>query len=65
MQTVDAFYFFDEFDLLEIRLNILEPYVDYFVLTESTVTFSGLDKPLYYQENKDQFEKFKCSHGKI
>jgi beta-1,4-mannosyl-glycoprotein beta-1,4-N-acetylglucosaminyltransferase len=58
MKIYDCFQFFNELDLLEIRLNIMNDYVDYFVLTESTVTFSGLDKPLYYQENKDQFEKF-------
>lgn len=58
MKIYDCFQFFNELDLLEIRLNILNDYVDYFVLAESTVTFSGLDKPLYYQENKDRFEKF-------
>jgi beta-1,4-mannosyl-glycoprotein beta-1,4-N-acetylglucosaminyltransferase len=58
MKIYDCFQFFNELDILEIRLNIMDPYVDYFVLTESTVTFSGLDKPLYYQENKDKFEKF-------
>jgi len=54
----DAFLFFNELDLLEIRLSILDPYVDYFVISESTVTFSGLKKPLYYLENKDRFKKF-------
>jgi len=58
MKIYDCFQFFNELDLLEIRLNILNEHVDYFVLTESTVTFSGLDKPLYYQDNKDRFEKF-------
>ena len=58
MKIYDCFQFFNELDLLEIRLNILNDCVDYFVLAESTVTFSGLDKPLYYQENKDRFEKF-------
>ena len=58
MKIYDCFQFFNELDLLEIRLNVLNDYVDYFVLAESTVTFSGLDKPLYYQENKDRFEKF-------
>lgn len=58
MKVYDCFQFFNELDLLEIRLNVLNDTIDYFVLTESTVTFSGLDKPLYYQENKDRFEKF-------
>ena len=34
----------------------MDPYVDYFVLCESVVTFSGLSKKLFYQENKDLFE---------
>lgn len=54
----DCFTFFNELDLLEIRLNILDPHVDFFVLCESTETFSGKPKPLYYQENKDRFAKW-------
>jgi len=54
----DTFIFFNELDLLEIRLNILNDYVDYFVLVESTKTFTGKEKPLYYLENKNRFEKF-------
>jgi beta-1,4-mannosyl-glycoprotein beta-1,4-N-acetylglucosaminyltransferase len=58
MKIIDVFPFFNELDILEIRLNILDPYVDYFILSESTKTFSGLDKPLFYKENKKKFEKF-------
>ena len=53
MKVIDVFPFFNELDLLEIRLNSLDPYVDCFILSEATKTFSGLDKPLYYQENKE------------
>lgn len=56
--TYDCFCFFNELDLLEIRLNILDSSVDYFVLGESTQTFSGKSKPLYYQENKERFAKW-------
>jgi beta-1,4-mannosyl-glycoprotein beta-1,4-N-acetylglucosaminyltransferase len=54
----DTFIFFNELDLLEIRLNTLNEYVDYFVLVEATKTFTGKDKKLYYLENKSIFEKF-------
>ena len=54
----DCFTFFNEFDLLEIRLNELDSVVDKFVLVEATKTFSGLDKPLYFNENKNKFNKF-------
>jgi beta-1,4-mannosyl-glycoprotein beta-1,4-N-acetylglucosaminyltransferase len=58
MKVADAFIFFNELDLLDIRLNILNDKVDYFVLIESTVSHAGKDKPLYYKENKHLFEKF-------
>lgn len=55
---VDCFSFFKELDLLEIRLSILDKYVDKFVLTESEETFTGIPKPLYFEQNKKRFEKF-------
>jgi hypothetical protein len=58
MKIYDTFIFFNELDLLEIRLNILNDSVDYFVLVEATKTFTGAPKPLFYNENKDRFDKF-------
>jgi len=55
----DVFSFFNELDLLEVRLNILDKYVDYFVIVESRQTFTGVDKPLYYEENKERFDKWR------
>lgn len=54
----DLTQIFNELDLLEIRLNVLNDHVDFFVLGESTQTFSGKSKPLYYQENKERFAKW-------
>jgi beta-1,4-mannosyl-glycoprotein beta-1,4-N-acetylglucosaminyltransferase len=54
----DCFPFFNELDLLEIRLNYLNSVVDYFVICESITTHSGLPKKLFYLENKHLFEKF-------
>ena len=51
----DCFTFFNELDLLEIRLKILNDYVDKFVLVEAAKTHSGLPKPLYFNENKQRF----------
>jgi hypothetical protein len=56
--TIDAFTIFNELDLLEIRLNILDAHVDKFIIVESHQTFSGIDKPLYYEENKERFAKW-------
>lgn len=54
----DCFTLFNELDLLEIRLSILDEHVDMFVLCESVETFSGKPKPLYYEENKERFAKW-------
>lgn len=54
----DCFQFFNELDILKLRLNVLDPVVDRFVISEATTTFSGIPKPLYYEENKDMFREF-------
>lgn len=54
----DCFQFFNELDILKLRLNIMAPVVDRFVISEATTTFSGLEKPLYYEENKEMFKEF-------
>lgn len=54
----DVFMFFNELELLEIRLNALGDFVDKFVLIESTHTYSGIPKPLYFRENKKRFTKW-------
>ena len=55
----DVFRFFNELDLLEIRLNLLYGHVDKFILVEATTTYSGIPKPLYYLRNTKRFAKFK------
>lgn len=51
-----------ELDWLEIRLHTLAQYVDYFVVVESSTTFTGKPKPLYLKEN---WSAFKAFHDKI
>ena len=51
----DCFPFFNELELLEIRLRELSDVVDKFVLVEATKTHSGLDKPLYYLQHRSRF----------
>ena len=62
MHVYDCFIFFNELDLLELRLNELTSVVDTFVIAESTLTFQGKPKPLYFKENYERFSKF---HNKI
>ena len=58
MKIYDCFQFFNELDLLEIRLELLYDHVDYFVISETTRTHSDKEKKLYYQENKELFSKY-------
>jgi len=59
---IDIFTFNGEYDLLEIRLNILDKFVDQFIIVEAPTTFSGNKKPLYYEIQKDRYKKW---HDKI
>lgn len=54
----DGFAFFNEFDLLDIRLRELSPVVDKFILVEATKTFQKKPKPLYFNENKHLYKEF-------
>lgn len=57
-KIVDSFIFFNELDLLEIRLEYLYDSVDYFVIVESNTTFTGNPKPYNFLKNKQRFKKF-------
>jgi len=57
MKIYDCFMFFDEEMMLDLRLNILDKYVDKFVITEATYMHSGRPKKLLFDINK--FSKFK------
>jgi len=58
MKIFDCFIFNHEIELLEIRLNILNDYVDKFVITEGDMTFSGLPKESHFLNNKERFAKW-------
>ena len=57
MKIFDCFMYFDEETILELRLNILDQYVDYFVIVESNFTHNGETRNL--KCNPEKFEKFK------
>lgn len=54
----DCFPFFNELDILEIRLNTLYETVDYFVITEANKTHTGSEKEYIFEQNKERFTKF-------
>jgi beta-1,4-mannosyl-glycoprotein beta-1,4-N-acetylglucosaminyltransferase len=59
MKIFDCFTFFNELDLLELRMKFLGSYVDYFVIVESNITFSGLPKPYHFSNNINRFKAWK------
>jgi len=58
----DCFSFFNELEVLEIRLNTMAAHVDYVVLAESNRTHQNAPKELHYENNKMRFAQF---HDKI
>jgi beta-1,4-mannosyl-glycoprotein beta-1,4-N-acetylglucosaminyltransferase len=58
MKIIDCFIFYNELELLNYRLNILYNIVDYFIIVESKYTFTGKEKKLIYNENKERFSYF-------
>ena len=67
MKVYDVFSFYNEFDVLEIRLQEMWDVVDYFVILESNVTYVGNPKPYLFDENKERFSKYmsKIRHIKL
>ncbi len=50
MKIYDCVMFYNEFDLLDIRLEELGPIVDHFVIIEQELTHRGNSKPLYFRD---------------
>jgi beta-1,4-mannosyl-glycoprotein beta-1,4-N-acetylglucosaminyltransferase len=57
MAIYDCFQYFNEDHMVDLRLNILDEYVDYFVISESTKTHQGEPKKINFDINN--FSKFK------
>jgi beta-1,4-mannosyl-glycoprotein beta-1,4-N-acetylglucosaminyltransferase len=63
----DCFKFFNEIELLHLRLMELNPVVDYFVLVESNKTHTGNPKEFIFEKNKEIFKEYlhKIIHVKV
>jgi beta-1,4-mannosyl-glycoprotein beta-1,4-N-acetylglucosaminyltransferase len=55
---IDTFIFYNELDILELRLTVLDPYVDRFVLVESELNHVGLPKELFFERNKQRYAQW-------
>jgi len=56
VKIYDCFTFFNEIDILKIRIEELKDVVDKFILIEANKTHSGKEKPLYFQDLKNEFD---------
>jgi len=59
MKVIDILPFFNELDLLELRLEFLYHQVDYFIITECDFTFSGQKKDLFFLKNQKRYHRFR------
>ena len=57
MKVIDTTTFFEENMMMDIRFNILNPYVDKFIVCESLFTHSGKRKKINF--NLNEYPKFK------
>lgn len=57
-RVFDCFTFYNEMDILELRLAELNDVVDYFVIAEGTETFRGEQKPLNFEKNAHLFQAY-------
>jgi beta-1,4-mannosyl-glycoprotein beta-1,4-N-acetylglucosaminyltransferase len=55
---VDGFMFYNELDILELRLSLLDEYVDRFILVEAEVNHVGGPKELFFKNNIERFSKW-------
>ena len=57
MKIFDCFMYFDEEMILDLRLNILNKYIDYFIIVESKFNHKGEERKLNF--NIEKYNKFK------
>ena len=55
---IDSFLFFQELDLLEIRLEYLYPIVDKFIIVEARQSFKGSIKGFIFEKNIKRYKKY-------
>jgi beta-1,4-mannosyl-glycoprotein beta-1,4-N-acetylglucosaminyltransferase len=58
MKIIDCFIFYNELDMLNYRLAVLDENVDYFILVESTHTHTGVEKTCTFNDYKELYDKY-------
>lgn len=59
MKVYDCFTFFNEINILDVRLAEHDPFVDYFVITEGNRTFTGKNKPFYFDISDKRYDRYR------
>jgi len=59
MKIFDCFTYCDEEEVLRVRLEELGDVVDHFVVVEASQTFTGIDKPFYFDNIPSWIDKWK------
>jgi beta-1,4-mannosyl-glycoprotein beta-1,4-N-acetylglucosaminyltransferase len=63
MATItEAISMYQELDLLEAHLEESSKWADRIIIIESERNFAGLEKPLYFYENRERFTRFNVEH---
>ena len=58
MKIYDCFTYYNESNLIKIRIEELKDVVDYFVVIEANQTFTGLTKPFYFDELEESLKEY-------
>jgi beta-1,4-mannosyl-glycoprotein beta-1,4-N-acetylglucosaminyltransferase len=53
-----ASQFFNEIDLLKLKIETEKQYVDHFIISESNFTHSGIEKDYIFGNNKEEFNDY-------
>lgn len=66
-KLIDCFTFYNELEILELRMSEIYDVIDKFIIVEADKTFKGDSKPFIFDENKGRFEKWmdKIIHVKV
>lgn len=56
MKIYDCFTFYNEFELLDLRIAEIYDLVDVMVIVEAEKTFQGADKPCYLMEMQERYQ---------
>ena len=68
MAIYDCFQFFNEEHILDLRLNILDEFVDFFVIAESTTDHQGKSKKMSFDltcPNFQALQKYQLERRKL